>query len=308
MLDNTRLKIVNLVDLYMAEVSHYPLLCAQEEKELAVQYEQGRAAKLGFEQAETLDAKSRADLEAAVGRGERARQRLIESNLRLVVALAHRYSGTGIPLNDLLQEGNIGLIEAIERYDHRHGVRLASYAGWWIKRNILLAIPTKWRTICLPLSVNNDLVRLRKARDSLETRLQRPPTPSELAAKLQVSIHRVTMLNRWEQRCLSLEMLVGDHSGVELGDTLPDLNAPPLEEQLMSYQLVEKLQVAMNGLLEPREQVLLSLRFGLNGCELHTYRQVAETWGISPERVRQIQKRALLRLRRAAASYGLGMD
>jgi RNA polymerase primary sigma factor len=295
----------NSVDLYMSEIGRYPLLGAQEEIELAVQYERGRAAKRQL-QSGALDALRRADLKVLVARGQRARRRLIESNLRLVIHLVRQYSGCDLPFADLVQEGNLGLMEAVERFDHRRGVRFATYAGWWIRQTVLRAIACHGKPIRLPPAVNDELVRLQKANAQLETRLRRSPTLDELAVEMGVPAQRVRQLQNWDRKIVSLDMPIGENDESRLADLVPDRDTPPLDEVLSRRQLRERLCDVMVTHLEPRDQTLLRLRFGLDGEQGQTLREVAHVLGITQERARQVEKRALKRLRSARVLYELG--
>jgi len=239
-------------------------------------------------------------------RGDRARQRLIQSNLRLVVSMAHKYSGLGLPLIDLVQEGNIGLMEAVERYDPDQGFRFATYAGWWIKQAIRRALTNKGRLVRHPAHVNEDLQRLRRASEDMQAQLSRRPTAQELSGRLGMPIYKIRRLLRLQQRrVLSLQMPVGDQGDSELGDLIPDPDALPMEEIYAQRHLRESVRDVVASRLSPREQEVLRMRFGLDGSEARTLQQIADTLQISRERVRQIERRALRRLRYARSRYEL---
>lgn len=235
--------------------------------------------------------------------GEQARQRLIECNLRLVIKVTKRYLRCGLPLGDLIQEGNIGLMKAANRFDHRRKFRFATYAVWWIRQAVHQAVVNQARLIRLPIGMNSELYRLRKASDALESRLNRRPTPQELAEQMDASARRIRRLLRWNRRVLSLEMPIGDPEGHTLADVIPDRDTPPLEETIARQQLRDSLHDLMAACLRPREQEVLCLRFGFNG-DSQTLEKVAQKYGVTREQVRQIEVRAL-RLRRASVQNKL---
>jgi RNA polymerase sigma factor (sigma-70 family) len=301
MYEKVKERVAQTVEFYLAEVGSYPLLSAQEEIDLVIAYKRGRAAKRSLLAAATLDAQMQRDLEQAVARGERARKRMIECNLRLVIHLARRYASRGLPLEDLVQEGNIGLMEAVERFDHRRGVRFATYAGWWIKKAMLRASGAQGRAIALPPSIREALHQLRTAGARLEARLERQPTPEELAAELGSSVHRVRQLQRWNSTTLSLDTPVGDKIDSILSDLIPDRDTPPLDETMVRHQLQQKLWETMAAHLAPGERVFLSIRFGLDGSPGQTLKQAARELGLSQTRARQVEKQALKQLRHTGA-------
>jgi RNA polymerase sigma factor (sigma-70 family) len=297
---------LSTVGVYMSEIGRFPLLDAHKEITLARQYECGREAQRQLD-TDDLNAQERAELQLVVERGQRARQRLIQCNLRFVISMVRQYAGCGVPFVDLVQEGNLGLIEAAERFDHRRGVRFASYAGWWIRQTILRALAHQGRDIRLPSAVNDELNRLHKASAQLETRLQRSPTHDELAAEMQVSTQRVRQLQDWDRRMLSLDRPIGENDDALLSDVIPDPKTPPLDETVAHRQLEQRLHDIMVTHLTSRDQRLLSLRFGLGGAQGQTLREVAGILGITQERARQVEKKALKRLRRVGALHELGL-
>jgi RNA polymerase primary sigma factor len=296
----------NIMGLYMADMTRYPLLSAEQEIALAQQYERGRAAKRQLAQFSDLGSAEQRGLESAVEQGGRARQRMIQCNLRLVVSMAHKYSDLGLPLVDLVQEGNIGLIEAVERYDPDRGFRFATYAGWWIKQAIRRALTNKGRLVRRPAHVNEDLQRLRRASKEIEAQLSRRPTPQELSERLGMPMHKIRRLLQLQQRrVLSLQMPVGDEGDGELGDLISDPDALPMEEIYAQHHMREGVQDVVASRLSPREQEVLRLRFGLDGGEARTLQQIADQLHISRERIRQIETRALRRLRYARSRHEL---
>lgn len=296
---------MDAVELYVAEVRNYPLLSSQQEIELATLVERGRAAARRLQEARPLDTRAlveraQEDLAKAVARGKQARQRLIECNLRFVVSLAHRYADAGLPLADLVQEGNIGLMEAVERYDYRRGVRFATYAGWWIKKTILQAIASQGQAIHVPAWVRVELQHLRSADARLEARLRRSPKLSELAQELGLSTRRIRTLQHWDHKILSLDRPAGDNTDQMLADVIPDRETPTLDETLAQRQLQERIQ-AMLTHMGGKERQFLCMRFGLDGDHGRTLGQVASALGLSRERARQLEKNALKQLRRTGA-------
>ena len=289
-------------EIYMAEMGQYPLLSEEQEIALAERYERGRAAKERLSEMAVPDPQERQELEAAVRRGEQARRRMIRSNLRLVVSVAKPYVGRGLSFEDLVQEGNVGLIEAVERYDPRMGNRFSTYAVWWIKQTVSRAIENQGRTVRLPVHVSTELQRLRRASDKLESRLQRRPTREEMAEQMGVPLRKVRRLLQWQHKVVSLSTPVGDEDS-ELADLVQDEDVPPIEEAFAHRQLAESVHDVMAAQLSRREQRVLHMRFGLDGGQARTLKQVAEIFGVTRERVRQIEARALRRLRHASVRH-----
>ena len=287
-------------DTYLSDMSRHALLNGEEEVTLAAQCQEGRAAQEQLSETGTLDPQARQALEGAVARGEQARERMIRGNLRLVVSQAKRHAGRGLSFEDLVQEGNIGLIAAVERYDPTRGNRFSTYAVWWIQQRMRRAIANQVRLVRLPVYVSEDLRRLARARNELSSALARRPTPEEVAEEMGVPVRKVRRLDRWEQGVLSLNMPVGDEGESELADLVPDRDTPPMEETVAHHQLRERVQDMMTKRLRPREQEVLRMRFGLDGSQEQTLKQVAEVLGVTRERVRQIEVRALRRLRHAS--------
>ena len=290
-------------EIYMAEMGRYPLLSKDEEIALAERYERGRAAKEQLSEMAVPDPQERQKLEAAARQGAQARQRMIRCNLRLVISVAKHYAGRGLPFEDLVQEGNVGLIEAVERYDPRRGTRFSTHAVWWIKQTVSRAIENQARTVRLPVHVSTGLHHLRRVSDGLESRLQRRPTRLETAEQMGISLRKVRRLLQWQRKVVSLNAPVGDQEGSELADLVQDEDVPLIEEALAQRQLWDSVHDAMAAQLSPREQQVLHLRFGLDGGQARTLEQVAEMFGVTRERVRQIEARALRRLRRASVRH-----
>jgi RNA polymerase primary sigma factor len=285
--------------LYLREISRTPLLSAEEEVELAKQIEAGRAAKRRLERGEVAP-EEREKLEEAVRQADAARKRLIESNLRLVVSVAKRYLGRGLSFLDLVQEGNIGLQRAVDKYDWRRGFRFSTYAYWWIRQAIGRAVAEQGRTIRLPIHVIEQLTRLYNVSRELEHQLGRAPTFEEIGERLGVDPERVREAFRAAKVPISLETPVGFEEEATVADFVADVAArAPIEEAEETY-LAHSLDEALREILSPREVMVLRLRFGLDrGGEERTLGEVGQELGISRERVRQLEAEIMHKLRRA---------
>jgi RNA polymerase primary sigma factor len=271
------------------------LLTAEDEVRLAQAYEAGLDARrrLAFAAA---DDPARPGLEAVAERGERARRTMIESNLRLVVSIARRFSATGLPLSDLVQEGNLGLLRAVERFDWRRGVKFSTYATWWVKQAIARGAADRGaRAIRLPVHVHEQVGRLRRAQARLAELLGREPSTDELAAELRLPVEGVMRLQA-AQAITSLDTPVGD-DGAALQDLLEDQQAVRPDEQALEAVGREVLEQVLAALPERPRRVLV-LRFGLDSGTPRTLEEVAAVLGVSRERARQMEVRALATLRR----------
>jgi RNA polymerase primary sigma factor len=225
---------------------------------------------------------------------ERAKQQLVESNLRLVIAMARAYSSSGVPLLDLIQEGNMGLMRAVEKFDYRRGYKLSTYATWWIRQSMTRAIADQARTIRLPLHVLDLVKKIHRAHRTLAQKLGRDPLPSEIAAELDIPIDRVLELQRTIEDPVSLEGPVGDGES-NFADLVEDQNARQPEAAVTRSQREQELRAALEDLGE-RTRLVLEARFGLNDREPATLEQVGAEIGVTRERVRQIETRALREL------------
>ena len=262
--------------LYVRQIGDGPLLTAAEEREL------GRRKDAG---------------------DEAAKARLIESNLRLVISIARRYVQSGLPLLDLIQEGNLGLIRAVEKFDYRLGYKLSTYATWWIRQAIARAIANQARTIRLPIQVVDEARRIRRVRQLLDQRLNRDPLPEEIAAELGIPPARVEVLLELLEEPVSLSARIGDGTSL-YGDLLEDTNAADPDAAVAELLRARELTDAL-GRLDERLRRLLELRFGLNGEEPHCLDDVGRELGITRERVRQLQMRALRELQELAPELKL---
>ena len=286
---------------YLREISRTPLLTAEEEVRLAQEIEAGKAAR-GRLEAGTLPETDRADLERLVQVGDAARQRLIESNLRLVVSAARKYLGRGVSFLDLVQEGNIGLQKGVDRFDWRKGFRFSTYAYWWIRQAITRAVAEQGRTIRLPGHVFELLSKLYNTARQLQDELGRPPGAAEIAERMGLEPDRVREAFRAALLPLSLERPVGEDATSTLGDLVADVAGRPPEEEAEEAVLADRLDRALGEYLSPREAALLRLRFGLDRGGLErTLGEVGKELGMSRERARQLEAEALEKLRQAGS-------
>ena len=286
---------LDLFRLYLDEVGRHPLLTKQDEVELSQAYEAGLDARLELAD-RGPDDPARPLLQSAAERGERARRKMIESNLRLVVSIARRYSNTGLPLGDLVQEGNLGLLRAVEKFDWRRGFKFSTYATWWIRQAIARGAADRGvRAIRLPVHMDEQVGRLRRTQARLLELLGREPTDGELAEVLDMPVHKVDRLKETAQAIASLDTPVGD-DGAALQDFLEDETA--LGPDALAVEAVgrEALEQVLNELPERERQVLI-LRFGLDAGTPRTLEEVGAVMGFSRERARQVERDALAALR-----------
>ncbi len=291
------------VGLYLREMARVPLLSLEEETHLAHVIEMGREAERVLANNGT-DPIERARLEAMVEQGRMAREHLIKANTRLVVSIAKKYIGRGVPFLDLIQEGNLGLMKAVEKFDYHRGYRFSTYATWWIRQTISRAVADQSRTIRVPVHMSDRIRRLYKTAQQLEQEYGRPPTPEEIAVELDIEPRKVQWMMRVSWRPLSLEHPVGEEEDNELGSFIEDESTPTPPQSAYQKMLAEKIEEVLST-LSPREARILRLRFGLGGGRSHTLEEVGQKFGLTRERIRQIEGKALRRLRHPRRSRQL---
>src|SRR5690606_6966577 len=268
----TEIAVSDPVRMYLNEIGRYRLLTAQQEVELSMALEAGQRAQERLEK-EELSEEDAAVLRHSVEEGELARRRLVEANLRLVVSIARRYVGRGLAMLDLIQEGNMGLMRAVERFDYRKGFKFSTYATWWIRQAISRAIADQGRTIRMPIHVLDVVNKLSRARRELAQELGRDPTVDELAEDLDLAPERVEELLRFAQDTVSLEMPVGEDSTGTLGDLVEDPDGERPVDAATFASLQDQLALALEGLSE-REREVLIMRFGLADGKMRTLEEV----------------------------------
>jgi RNA polymerase primary sigma factor len=291
--------------MYLKEMSRVPLLKPDEEYEIAIRIEDGRKARAELMRfagrKRTLQMQR---LEALVQDGIVAREHILKANTRLVVSIAKRYMGRGVPFLDLIQEGNLGLMKAVEKYDVHKGFRFSTYATWWIRQTITRAIADQSRTIRVPVHMSDRIRQIYKATHDLEQRLSRVPTPEELAIELGLDLQKVQWILQVSWIPLSLESPVGDDEDSDLGMFIEDELTPTPIQSAYQTMLKEKIDEVL-GTLSPREARVLRLRFGLDTGVPFTLEEVGEKFGLTRERIRQIEGKALRRLRHPRRSRQL---
>jgi RNA polymerase primary sigma factor len=286
------------VGLYMKEMAQVPLLSTNEEIELAMRIENGCVArqcllKLNGNATE----EQRRELEMAVCDGQLAREHLIKANTRLVVSIAKRYIGRGVPFLDLIQEGNLGLMKAVSKYEYQRGFRFSTYATWWIRQTITRAIADQSRTIRVPVHMADRIRQLYRTSHELEQKLGQAPTIEELATALDLPVRKVDWMMRVSWLPLSLESPINeDGEEAELGMFVEDQLTPTPIQSAYSRLLTEKIEEVLDT-LPPREARILRLRFGLENGRTYTLEEVGQKFGLTRERIRQIEGKALRRLR-----------
>jgi RNA polymerase primary sigma factor len=294
---NRRSGTSDLVRIYLREIGKVRLLTAKDEVELAKAIEAGLFAREmlhgGCERIGT--AANAAELETIAEQGDRARQRLIEANLRLVVSIAKRYIGRGLVFLDLIQEGNLGLIRAVEKFDYAKGYKFSTYATWWIRQAITRAIADQARTIRIPVHMVETINKMARVQRQLHQELGREPTPAEIAAEMGLPADRVIEIQRIAQEPASLQAPIGDEDS-DLGDFIEDADAVVPIEAAAFMMLQNQLEQVLDT-LSPREQRIIQLRFGLLDGHPRTLEEVGRDFGVTRERIRQIESKTLVKLR-----------
>jgi RNA polymerase primary sigma factor len=288
----------DLVRIYLREIGRVPLLSAEDEVELAKSIEVGLYAAQKLRAGPPADGPGAAapdDLRALVAEGERAKRRLIESNLRLVVSIAKRYIGRGMLLLDLVQEGNLGLIRAVEKFDYTKGFKFSTYATWWIRQAITRAIADQARTIRIPVHMVETINKLMRVQRRMHQELGREPTPAELSREMGFGHDRVREIQRLAQEPVSLQAPIGEEDS-DFGDFIEDSDAiAPVEAA--AFVLLQDRLVALLGDLSARERRIIRLRFGLADGHPRTLEEVGREFGVTRERIRQIESKTLAKLR-----------
>jgi RNA polymerase primary sigma factor len=284
------------ISLYLKEMARVPLLTAEEEVSLSKALEQGLEAQKRLDTNHDLDEDARDDLARLAVRGENARAHLIKANTRLVVSIAKRYLGQGVPFLDLIQEGNLGLIKAVEKFDYHRGHRFSTYATWWIRQSITRALADQGRVIRLPVHLSDRIRKVYQVAQQLEQDWGRQPTPEEIAEELSLPAAKVQWMLKVSQRPLSLEKPVGEEEDSELGSFIPDDEAPTPPDTAYQHLLQERLDDVLTT-LTPREARILRMRFGLQDGHSYTLEEVGRKFKLTRERIRQIEHEALDRLR-----------
>ncbi|MDX1658577.1 MAG: sigma-70 family RNA polymerase sigma factor [Nitriliruptorales bacterium] len=289
---------------YLNEAAQDELLDAQQEQDLAKRYAAGVDARdlLGTNQ--EFSAEQRARLRRIVAEGDRSKDRLIRSNLRLVVPTAKRYAGNDLPMIEAIQEGNLGLIRAVEKFDHRKGYKFSTYAVWWIRQAIQRGLAKRGRTIRVPSTIWEQSGKVRRAKSTLRTRLGREPNLEEVAAEAGLKPERVEEIDQALRPTTSLDLPVGEDGDISLGDLLPDTDGVDPELDTAASDVRHRLVDALATLPE-RERAIIELRFGLVDGETKTLEEVGNEVDLTRERVRQLEKSALAKLKNPAAAHGL---
>jgi RNA polymerase primary sigma factor len=289
--------VLELLGIYLHEVRRFQLLTAEEEITLSKSYDDGRAAAVKLRSGSELDADERARCDSAVRSGERARRRLVESNLRLVISVARKHLNRGMPLPDLIQEGNIGLSRAVDKFDWRRGFRFSTYAYWWIRQAITRAIADQSRVVRIPVHMSGQISRYVRAASRLAQELGREATVDEVASFLEIPVAKAEEIHQAAQIPVSLDTPVGEDSDGSIGDFVVDPGQPALLDVVSQSLLRDSVEEAMTG-LNPRERRVVELRYGLADGRARTLAEVGDELQVSRERVRQIETEALRKLRR----------
>jgi RNA polymerase sigma factor (sigma-70 family) len=289
---------------YLNSIGRVPLLTADEEVDLAKRFQAGLAAAARLTAAPDLSDSDRASLRRLVTAGEAAQERLVTANLRLVVSIARRYLGRGLSLLELIQEGNLGLMRGVEKFDHTKGYKFSTYATWWIKQALTRGTANKARAVRLPVHVHELVARIRRTEFELLQVLGHDPSDEELADALGLSIDRLEELRLAGREVTSLDRTVGEEGETTLGDLVPDDDAIDPSQQATEGVARSVLAAALADLHE-RERGVIELRYGLSGQEPLTLEEIGALYGVTRERIRQIEKRTLAKLRLPETAPGL---
>jgi RNA polymerase primary sigma factor len=292
------------VHTYLKSIGRRNLLTAEEEVELAKRIEAGLFAEHKLETESGLAKRYRADLELVAEDGRRAKAHMLEANLRLVVSVAKKYSDRGLSLLDVVQEGNLGLIRAVEKFDYTKGYKFSTYAMWWIRQAIQRGFADSARTIRLPVHVLEMLSKLSRVERDMHQRLGREPTPEELAVELDRTPDQIEELLRTSRQPISLDSTIGEDGETSIGDLIEDVDAPEASELVDRQLMADQLRHALDA-LTPREATIMSMRFGLYDGNPHTLDEIGKALGLTRERIRQLEKQSLSKLRHPSRAQPL---
>ena len=296
------------VRMYLKEIGRVPLLNADEEVVLATAMSAGRAAQERIDEAaengETIPDEELAQLKKDIKEGNKAKQKLAEANLRLVVSIAKRYVGRGMLFLDLIQEGNLGLIKAVEKFDYTKGYKFSTYATWWIRQAITRAIADQARTIRIPVHMVETINKVIRVSRQLLQQLGHDPSPEEISAEMGMPVDKVREILKIAQEPVSLETPIGEEEDSHLGDFIPDEGASEPSEAA-SFTLLKEQLVDVLSTLTPREEKVLKLRFGIEDGRTRTLEEVGKEFNVTRERIRQIEAKALRKLRHPSRSKKL---
>ena len=297
------------VHTYLKSIGRTSLLTAEQEVDLAKRIEAGLFAEhkletLGLESSVGLDDAFRRDLELVAEDGRRAKAHMLEANLRLVVSVAKKYSDRGLSLLDVVQEGNLGLIRAVEKFDYTKGYKFSTYAMWWIRQAIQRGFADSARTIRLPVHVLEMLSKLSRVERDMHQRLGREPTPEELAVELDRTPDQIEELLRTSRQPISLDSTIGEDGETSIGDLIEDVDAPEASELVDRQLMAEQLRSALDA-LTPREATIMAMRFGLYDGNPHTLDEIGRALGLTRERIRQLEKQSLSKLRHPSRAQPL---
>ncbi len=308
---NTLVDSFNIDDpvrMYLKEIGRVPLLNADEEVVLATAMSAGRAAQERMDQAaadgETIPDEELAQLKKDIKEGSKAKQKLAEANLRLVVSIAKRYVGRGMLFLDLIQEGNLGLIKAVEKFDYTKGYKFSTYATWWIRQAITRAIADQARTIRIPVHMVETINKVIRVSRQLLQQLGHDPSPEEISVEMGMPVDKVREILKIAQEPVSLETPIGEEEDSHLGDFIPDEGASEPSEAA-SFTLLKEQLVDVLSTLTPREEKVLKLRFGIEDGRTRTLEEVGKEFNVTRERIRQIEAKALRKLRHPSRSKKL---
>jgi RNA polymerase primary sigma factor len=292
------------VHTYLKSIGRRSLLTAEEEVELAKRIEAGLFAEYKLDTEARLSRQLRADLQAVAEDGRRAKAHMLEANLRLVVSVAKKYSDRGLSLLDVVQEGNLGLIRAVEKFDYTKGYKFSTYAMWWIRQAIQRGFADSARTIRLPVHVLEMLSKLSRVERDMHQRLGREPTPEELAVELDRTPDQIEELLRTSRQPISLDSTIGEDGETSIGDLIEDVDAPEAGELVDRQLMADQLRHALDA-LTPREATIMSMRFGLYDGNPHTLDEIGKALGLTRERIRQLEKQSLSKLRHPSRAQPL---